>query len=1577
MSPLLPSPVTSHTLKLPELDPQSQVSLSECEKKARTLSCRTGSAVVLARSAIFVHGGFTIPLDLAEVNSISIQKELILYFSRESKSPDSFQNLSEWISTETFFLDLISRTWERVITEEGTSPIVEGSENNKSAVMRKRVFHSICHHDGHLYIFGGLVVSSQSDYELIASNELWSLDLETKAWLRLSSDPSITRRFNHSMHLVPGNDESEDTRIYIVGGLNNFDRPVHVVDCFNLTQQRWEFADDEPDHGNRPEIITNINGQNTHLVKNSGFSLLLRDQISDEPSIAMYNPSDDGSGDIVNPFVAQPLVPGSRGQRMMSFQGYSSSEKQSFEVPFNLQHASGDYFGYNIILSGFHPDVQPENFRCFTYNIPTGKWTEINTMSDDPSGATHRLWQLFVWHSHHKVVFLGTREKGNHLPSVQKFDTLLCIALPMINVFHKAIHYAQGTRGKSAASSEQLTLGHEGFEGYSRYSAPPLEITTIGSVFPSHAMALGKDSLEFYGQHLSDFEIVTEDGDSVRVPMYLLRKRWGRYFDEVLSQGYVKAIKDFENQNRHNEFAKLSYDSSHHNVSTPTTQHFGSTGSKDAPGTSSNGSFDAGNSKTEQVQVSQPLYPLVSRKSSPLFFANKSSQNDKAEKNDNGTADSRNAPAMHHSKSDSSAICSANTLSRYSKDAQDTVKADSQTSQNSNKTTSSSGGMVFRLPFQEASNTTFSTLVPHASMLDSGRSDGGDRHLGQYNRRRSSASTSLLFDVGGQNSRRASHPAVFNSDERFAIPGILQQSQSPFCSRKASVTSQNSSISYVSSTSDRMGNPAYRHMSQDSGTTNSTFNSVGSQIPPPQPMPMEPVPIPPQSHLEISNCPPSAKNSPFSSRRSSLYHELLRPGLASSVSQSIIGVQGNSGLESGPLYEPDPHSIHKRSMDRQLLEDNLIDVELEGNFGNVSQRYTATRCPKASREDSYGNTSVHVEGGRPSYFSTADSNCSVTGTITNELEPLLLPRSLYMPWPTSTIRSFTEFFYTGQVNGKWLLSPVALNLLVMAKLYEIPLLYDLMSEVFYSILGRKEESLLTTAEAMRHVFVSSFLAKHEGNEETVKQLKENFVYQEILDIEDSLRSIDNGHFNTHLLRDLTRLGSTSSSESGEKITSREGKDGTSLNVPILFAGGPRGSHNSVGSVGLPPNLALSPFKGAQPNISQPHKKSSLSKDVTADQPERVNLEGVNGTKTVTLERTEKTNQENKAEKIEQMKLSNMSQNESSALSNQVAGIKSPTGGCEGAAEKEPEYNMKQGENNKTLEDSTSSSESGDISAGFGLASTSKIEKKLRRRDSEKSIDPLSKLSDSRNSSLKNVISYFKQGEKYFKTDNSPRNVDTLTLDNMASPNALPPVDYVIELIHETASLVHDVRLIVRCISVIKLSKALKSLKQQLDHEFASLSEEFRRAETPTDTTPRSPGPGLKSDGAPTLTPTTSVDKITKTTSNISLAKKISKPGTPESNARNPNTEVASRFTVSDPNLADKSDTASINTKNSKASSKQARIKKVNSHLAGSGLTGAALFMSGSFAPTPSKPKKESSSNNLSAMGGIPFFGKRK
>lgn len=806
--------------------------------------------------------------------------------------------------------------------------------------------------------------------------------------------------------------------------------------------------------------------------------------------------------------------------------------------------------------------------------------------------------------------------------------------------------------------------------------------------------------------------------------------------------------------------------------------------------------------KSDQYQVSQPLFPLVIRKSSPLFFANKGTQVEKLDHSDTTSVDTKTVPTIHHSKSDSSALYSATSSGRSAKDQGENNRNDrneSQTVVMSNRTTNSSGGMVFRLPFQENVSSNFPQTVPNSLNSDSARLEGFERYSGPGNRRKSSASASFL-NSDGQKSRRASHPIVLNNDERIPLPGNAQLSHSPFCSRKTSVTSQNSSISFVSSTSDRMGNTAYRHMSQDSGTTNSTLNSVSSQIPPLQPMPSEPVPpAPQQPHFDLNNFSSSAKNSPFSSRRSSLYHDLLRPGLVASVSQSIVGSQAASSVENTPLYEPDPNSIHKRSMDRQLLEDNLIDVELEASLTQTPQKCSTDKAGRAEGDEGYRRISS-VDECRESNVSTADSTMNMPGSAVSELEPLLLPRSLYMPWPTTTIKSFIEFFYTGQVNGKWLLSPVALNLLVMSKLYEIPLLYDLMSEVFYSILGKKEESLLTTAETMRHLFLSRLLSKCDESDDTIKQLlKDSTNYLELLSFEGTLRTIDNGFFNTHLLRNMTRLGSTSSSESGERLNTREGKNSASLSVPILFADGPRGSESGApnSTTHLNSTLPVSPTT----RIKYPPATKETSPSKFPMTPEVNKSE-----KIATQERSEMTERENKAEKLEQMKLSNMSQNESTDFSTQIIDIKpSETTNSEEIEQAGKKFRERDDDNSKLMEDSTSSSESGDLGAGFGLASTSKIEKKLRRRESEKSIDPLAKTGDSQGSSLKNITSYFKQGEKYLKTDASQRNVVTLTLDNMASANALPPVDYVIELIHETATLVHDVRLIVRCVSVIKLA----------------------------------------------------------------------------------------------------------------------------------------------------------------------------
>lgn len=76
------------------------------------------------------------------------------------------------------------------------------------------------------------------------------------------------------------------------------------------------------------------------------------------------------------------------------------------------------------------------------------------------------------------------------------------------------------------------------------------------------------------------------------------------------------------------------------------------------------------------------------------------------------------------------------------------------------------------------------------------------------------------------------------------------------------------------------------------------------------------------------------------------------------------------------------------------------------------------------------------------------------------LEPSLIPRKLYMPFSTNTVKSFCEFFYTGQVGNNWVLAPTLLDNFIIAKFYKVPLLYDLIYEVLIDVIRRKEKVLL-------------------------------------------------------------------------------------------------------------------------------------------------------------------------------------------------------------------------------------------------------------------------------------------------------------------------------------------------------------------------------------------------------------------------------------------------------------------------------------------------------------------------------------
>ncbi|ODV60792.1 Mds3p ASCRUDRAFT_150299 [Ascoidea rubescens DSM 1968] len=111
------------------------------------------------------------------------------------------------------------------------------------------------------------------------------------------------------------------------------------------------------------------------------------------------------------------------------------------------------------------------------------------------------------------------------------------------------------------------------------------------------------------------------------------------------------------------------------------------------------------------------------------------------------------------------------------------------------------------------------------------------------------------------------------------------------------------------------------------------------------------------------------------------------------------------------------------------------------------------------------------------------------------LEPLLIPRSLYLPFSTSSVYSFAEYFFTGQVNPKWLLTNT-LDLLMIAKFYELPLLYDLISEILYVIIGRKESYIKKYSKVLSDKYFEIFGKRYESLNEffepTLAETEEDF-----------------------------------------------------------------------------------------------------------------------------------------------------------------------------------------------------------------------------------------------------------------------------------------------------------------------------------------------------------------------------------------------------------------------------------------------------------------------------------------------------
>lgn len=326
--------------------------------------------------------------------------------------------------------------------------------------------------------------------------------------------------------------------------------------------------------------------------------------IVEEESIIIYSPTKPTDEDVtVNPLLSFRMGKKLGKAKVLSLHkkrnastGKADASVLRHTIPLNLRYPTGGLFGQNLVITGFLPD--DFDISIFIYNKPTGKWSRLNIFCNHDYGS-HRFWGGFAWTSHHRVILLGNYVTSKTTSSVRYFSSMITVSLPVTNILASSelagshYHGADGKRynvaelssveelmstsssfteddtssshlmsdtnevpeiphparkfsGFSAQSDGKGTLHAITFSDYVHYAAPKVNFTKVRSVFPPAAITLGRNAFDRYGDLISDFELISCNGDRLPVSMTILMERWGLFFIGILSRSYVKAIDKFE-----------------------------------------------------------------------------------------------------------------------------------------------------------------------------------------------------------------------------------------------------------------------------------------------------------------------------------------------------------------------------------------------------------------------------------------------------------------------------------------------------------------------------------------------------------------------------------------------------------------------------------------------------------------------------------------------------------------------------------------------------------------------------------------------------------------------------------------------------------------------------------------------------------------------------------------------------------------------------------------------------------------------------------------------------------------------
>lgn len=1068
----LPTSSACHSLQLPPTEKDDRLNLN----------VRTGSALILHNSQVFIFGGLTVGLDLAS----NIDAKYILNTFLLKLGPNKLKRIRKYLSGELFYLDLLTKTWLRVLLPD------------QSLRPQPRLFHEMAKGNNCIYVFGGLVFPDDGDEltdemasRLVPCNDLWQFDLRSKSWNRLHDGLEISEgvplpRYCHKMTLVNSlhfAKKKNHCGLIIAGGQGADSKPLYDNFAYDLVEKKYVDAGNplffSASSGNKQKdeesgllqfdsvnndknvnvnylnsVIVNFSEEvehhhhhnphrhthgNTERRDSENQGPIVEDiSTAEEESIILYSPTNEESDHPVNPLLSFRIGKRVCRGKVMPLHnnktnGASFSEQKANIlrriVPHNLNFPTGGLFGQNLVIVGFLPNEL--DISIFIYNKPTGKWSRLNIFCHHDYGS-HRFWGGFAWTSHHKVVLLGNYVTSRTTSSVRYFTSMITVSLPVTNIlasFEIAGSHFHGPDGKKyltmeTSSAEDFVSASSSAEDTSSLSE--LDDEDIPDFNPARKFSTmsSKSDSKGPGNNLSFNEYV-----HYAAPKVNYTKIRSVFPPAAITLGrsafdrYGDLISDLELISTSGDRIPISM--------TVLRERWGKY-------------FIDLLSKAYVGAVDRFEYDQLQSESSKKLRASRSS----------GTSlDSKSNRQGSTNDDDSSGEPLADKPERLFHVSIPSVKP------------SQKEPPQFRLPFQESTSTS-----------------------------------SLSKDTGSIDPHRKVNE------------------------RKASVSSFSSS--------------------------NSLLASQLLDLPPQLPMPNEPLPAVPATPTTFK--PGSRKNSTdATSPRASLLHTLTvlrsipshggklpraspfaspRGSVSASLDPPIteVSVPVMSKTSSLNKTQDDPVRMPVDAIDFQAERRASSSTRTSSNSDSLSKKNLLTsltaETPSTARSLHEENLDDNAVEQQPHHHALLDFENNDAETF--KMEPSLIPRKLYIPFCTSSLKAFAEYMYTGQVGNKWTLRPCLLDCMIIARYFKVPLLYDLISEVLYGIIGRKEAHIINQGKRLKKKYFECF--------RDLGRTVDPNLRLPIDEYEGFMGTVDDGYLDITLLRKSSSLHKASVSSQGSK-----------------------------------------------------------------------------------------------------------------------------------------------------------------------------------------------------------------------------------------------------------------------------------------------------------------------------------------------------------------------------------------------------------------------------------------------------------